>query len=85
MEILSKEVLRAHLGGDGHLLTLPVEEDFHVDEGRLASLVIEGDETLVLPLFLILEDTPDSEEVSIEQLSSLVFLEKDSRWEGERV
>jgi hypothetical protein len=66
VEILSKEVLRAHLGGDGHLLTLPVEEDFHVDEGRLPSLVIEGDETLVLPLFLILEDTPDSEEVSIE-------------------
>jgi hypothetical protein len=39
----------------------------------------------MLPLFLILEDTPDSEEVSIEQLSSLSFLEKDSRWEGERV
>ena len=33
VEILSKEVLRAHLGGDGHLLTLSVEEDFHIDEG----------------------------------------------------
>ena len=85
VRVLPKEVLRAHLGGDGHLLALSVEENFHVDEGGLPSLVVEGDQTLMLPLFLMLEDTPDSEQVSVEQLSSLVFLQKDSRWERERV
>ena len=86
VRVLPKEVLRAHLGGDGHLLTsLSVEENFHVDEGGLPSLVVEGDQTLMLPLFLMLEDTPHSEQVSVEQLSSLVFLQKDSRWQRERV
>lgn len=66
VRVLPKEVLRAHLGGDGHLLTLSVEENFHVDEGRLPSLVVEGDETLMLPLFLMLKHTPDSEKVSVE-------------------
>ena len=83
VRVLPKEVLRAHLGGDGHLLTsLSVEENFHVDEG---ALVVEGDQTLMLPLFLMLEDTPHSEQVSVEQLSSLVFLQKDSRWQREWV
>ena len=32
VEILTEEVLRAHLGGNRHLLTLSVEEYFHIDE-----------------------------------------------------
>jgi hypothetical protein len=33
VEVLSKEVLGAHLGGNGHLLTLSVKENFNIDEG----------------------------------------------------
>jgi len=85
--ILSEEVKGANLGGYRHLLRLTVEEDFNADHWEIATIlfVIERYKTLMFLFNLTFEDTSDCVDVSIEKISSLILLKKDTCWKRELI
>ncbi len=75
--IWTEEVLDGHLWGNGHFLSFSEEENFHRYICML--LDVEWYQTLVFLLLIIFKQTANCINVTIEQFSSLVLLQENTR------